>query len=453
MKYILSLFFAFCIFSLPAQPPPLSFAASLYAPDFANASCFFAWKPSPFFSLYAGSLSFGGLWTSFSSPLSSSAGVLNQKKTEKSAFHIRGAPKGLFPLYCAVETVFPGGKFTAFAGCEKKSEYRLQTGASLIFPFSLKKTLYTKKADAQGYWALAWKRVHIDAPHSFSWFTEQPPFKSFYAHTLIQSFMIKGNTFGLSGETGCAENPYGAPAFFIRADIFQTAGIFFCNAGFFWCSKDYLKQNGSFEQKRIQASLNPRLTFMLPLFFPDTIRCEAKAEIFYKRQWFMETGAALTLHGKCCTLNTDVRFPSVGFTNTKEKYRPAAQKTADCTLKTKLDFFQTYADFFKCKWSAGGICTFAMSAPASQLVKSYGFNAGFKVSLKIKTGIRGTVSLSVQTDVPAAAVRIKTGAGAEPALHLKDKARFASGVNAEFLLKRGVLQKAEYRLHVKIRYN
>lgn len=465
MKYIVSLFFVLCAFSARAQAPLLSFAAAFYAPQSADAVCFVKWKPSSSFSLYTGNLSFGGLWSSFSNPAFSSAGALPQGESAKSVLSIQGGNTGPFPFFCAAEAAFPGGRFTAFAGCEKKSqkkqrvlydedpEYRLQAGAGLVFPFTVKKTLDVKKADAEGYWALAWKRVYIDAPRSTLWFIRQTPFKSFYAQTLIQSFMIKGKTFKCAAENGWAENPYGKPAFFISAKIFRTTGVFLYNAGFFLCSNDYLKQNGSFEKKRIQFFLNPQLAFMLPFAFPDTVRCGAIADVFYTNEWIMETGAALTLQGKSCTLSTDVRFPSVGFTNTKEKYRPVLQKPADCILKTKLDFVQTYEDFFTCKWSAGGTCTFAMSCSASRPVKSYGFNAGFKSSLKIKKQLRCSASLSVQTDLPAAAVRIKTGAGTEPALRLKDKPRFASGVNAEFLLKRGVLQKAEYRVHLKIRYN
>lgn len=468
MKYILSLFFTLCAFSVPAQSPLLSFAAAFYAPESADAVCFVKWKPFPFFSLYTGNLSFGGLWTSFSSPVPSADSALKQREQGRSAFNIQGAAEGIFPLYCAAETAFPGGWFTAFAGCEKgqlspekkqsisqgeNPEYRLQAGAGLVFPFTVKKTLYTKKAEAEGYWALAWKRVYIDAPQSTSWFIRQPPFKSFYTQTLIQSFMIKGKTFRFAAENGWSENPYGKPAFFISGKIFQTTDVFLYHAGFFWCSNDYLKQNGSFEKKRIQFFLNPQLTFMLPFAFPDTVRCGTIAEVFYTKEWIMETRAALALQGKRFSFNTDVQFPTVGFTDIKEKALPVLQKPADCILKTKLNFFQNYGDFFKSKWTAGGTCTFAMSGSVSQPVKTYGFNTGFKASFKIKNSLRCTASLSAQTNLPAKKTHIKTGIGAEPALRLKDKPRFSSGVNAEFLLKRGVLQKAEYRVHFKIRYN
>ena len=207
MKYILSLFFTACVLSLPlrgftAPSPPahdvppqnfravppgfkqgfqtLSLGTVLYAPELEKSACFLKWQPVSFFSLYTGNLSLGGLWTSFSSPAPSAGSVFKQRESGKSASAIQMSDKGIFPLYGAVEATFPGGRISAFAGCEKRQPsseknqkmpenkhpaYRLQTGAAISFPFTVKKTAQDKKETLSGYWALAWRCTYIDAVH------------------------------------------------------------------------------------------------------------------------------------------------------------------------------------------------------------------------------------------------------------------------------------------------
>ena len=496
MKYILSLFFTVCILSLPlrsftAPSPPahdvppqnfravrpgfkqgfqtLSLGTVLYAPELEKSACFLKWQPVSFFSLYAGNLSFGGLWTSFSSPAPSAGSVFKQRESGKSAFAIQMSDKGIFPLYGAVEAAFPGGRISAFAGCEKRQassekkqkipenkhpEYRLQTGAVISFPFTVKKTAQDKKETLSGYWTLAWRCTYIDAPQSSSWFIERPPFKPFYSQGLIQKFMIQSQNIRFSAENGCVENPYGKPAFFVSADIFHTTGIFLYNAGFFWCSKDYLKHNGSFEKKRIHAFVNPQLRFIFPYRHLDTIRLGAQADFFYKTEWTAESGAGFRIRGALYSFNTDIELPPIEFRAENKRGGIGFKDKAPVILKTELNFFPPYADFFKRKWTIGAHCTFNTGVQNSGLIKNYGVKSGFNGVFKIKNRLRCTASVSVQADFPAASTRIKTGIDMSLPLQLSgNKIRLSTSADGECLLKKTSLQKINGGVTVKLRYN
>lgn len=473
MKYILSLFFAVCVLSLPltgvTSPQLLSLGTVMYAPELENSACFLKWQPVSFFSLYAGNLSFGGLWTSFSSPVPSAGSVFKQRESGKSASSIQMSGKGIFPLYGAIETAFPGGSISAFAGCEKRHpssekkqkmyenknpEYRLQTGAVISFPFKVKKTAQDKKETVSGYWALAWRCTYIDAVQKSSWFIERPPFKPFYSQGLIQKFMIQNRNVRFSAENGWIENPYGKPALFVSADIFHTTGVFLYNAGFFWCSRDYLKHNGSFEKKHIYAFLNPQLEFIFPYRYLDTIRLGAQAEFFYKTEWTAETGAGLRIRGALYGFNTNIELPSVLFRSENKKGGIGFKDKAPAVLRSELDFFPPYADFFKRKWTIGGHCTFNTGVHGSQAIKNYGVKSGFKGVFKIKNSIRCTTSVSVQADFPAVSTRIKTGAEAVMPLQLNsNKFRFSTSAEGECVLKKTSVQKINGGLTLKIKYN
>ena len=128
MKYILSFFIAaatLCHFVgtelCAAENRLINIRAAL--PVFSPAKSSFTLKYTPLqnLSLYAGNISFGGLWGSFSSSAPVSPQPLKKAERSSDVFYTSYADKGLFPLYAAADASFADIKTSIFIGVEKSA--------------------------------------------------------------------------------------------------------------------------------------------------------------------------------------------------------------------------------------------------------------------------------------------------------------------------------------------
>lgn len=152
MKYILSFFIAaasLCRFAgaglSAAGHPPVNIKAAFSVFSPAKSSFTLKYAPLQNLSFYAGNLSFGGLWGSFSSSAPVSPQPLKKAAASSEVFYTSYADTGLFPLYIAADAGFADIKTSVFIGFEKSAsaeklfpsslaDYSLRAGAALFSP-------------------------------------------------------------------------------------------------------------------------------------------------------------------------------------------------------------------------------------------------------------------------------------------------------------------------------
>lgn len=277
MKYILSFFIAaasLCRFAgaglSAAEHPPVNIKAAFSVFSPAKSSFTLKYTPLQNLSFYAGNLSFGGLWGSFSSSAPVSPQPLKKAEASSEVFYTSYADTGLFPLYIAADAGFADIKTSVFIGFEKSAtaeklfpsslaDYSLRAGAALSLPFTIGIPAKDFPRYIRCVWTSAWKRSFIDYNRPESWFLQRPPFASFYADTVIQHLLVCGEQSRFSLQASCTAGPYGTPSYSAQFDAAQRVGFFSYNALAFFCTRDYLNQNGSFENERIKLFVNPQL--------------------------------------------------------------------------------------------------------------------------------------------------------------------------------------------------
>lgn len=299
MKYILSFFIAaasLCRFAgtglSAAEHPPLNIKAAFSVFSPAKSSFTLKYAPLQNLSFYAGNLSFGGLWGSFSSAAPAAPQPLKKAGRSSDVFYTSYADKGFFPLYVAADADFAGIKTSVFIGVEKNAtaeklfppsltDYSLRAGAALSLPFTIGIPSKDFPRYIQCVWTSAWKRSFIDYKQPKSWFLQRPPFTSFYADTLIQHVLVRSEQSRFSLQASCTANPYGTPSYSAQFDAAQRFGFFSYNALAFFCTRDYLNQNGSFENERIKLFVNPQLHLPFKNVPIQSVRAGISAGIRY----------------------------------------------------------------------------------------------------------------------------------------------------------------------------
>ena len=299
MKYILSFFIAaasLCRFAgtelCAAENRLINIRAAL--PVFSPAKSSFTVKYTPLqnLSLYAGNIAFGGLWGSFSSSAPASPQPLKKVERSSDVFYTSYADKGLFPLYAAADASFADIKMSCFIGVEKSAaaekvfpsslaDYSVCAGAALLLPFTIGIRTKDFPRYIQCTWTSAWKRSFIDYNRPESWFLQRPPFAPFYADTLIQHLFVCGGQSSFSLQASCTANPYGMPSYSAQFDAAQKFGYFSYNALAFFCTRDYLNQNGSFENERIKVFVNPQLRLSFRNAIVQSVHAGISAGIWY----------------------------------------------------------------------------------------------------------------------------------------------------------------------------
>ena len=299
MKYILSFFIAaasLCRFAgaglSAAEHPPVNIKAAVSVFSPAKSSFTLKYAPLQNLSFYAGNLSFGGLWGSFSSSAPVSPQPLKKTGRSSDVFYTSYTDKGFFPLYIAADADFAGIKTSAFIGVEKNAaaeklfppsltDYSLRAGAALSLPFTIGIPAKDFPRYIRCVWTSAWKRSFIDYKQPKSWFLQRPPFTSFYADTLIQHLLVCGEQSRFSLQASCTANPYGTPSYSAQFDAAQRFGFFSYNALAFFCTRDYLNQNGSFENERVKVFVNPQLRLPFKNALIQSVHAGISAGICY----------------------------------------------------------------------------------------------------------------------------------------------------------------------------
>ena len=299
MKYILSFFIAaasLCRFAgtelCAAENRLINIRAAL--PVFSPAKSSFTVKYAPLqnLSLYAGNISFGGLWGLFSSSAPVSPQPLKKAERSSDVFYTSYADKGLFPLYAAADASFADIKTSVFIGFEKSAaaeqvfpsslaDYSVCAGAALWLPFTIGIRTKDFPRYIQCTWTSAWKRSFIDYKQPENWFLQRPPFAPFYADTLIQHLFVSGGRSSFSLQASCTANPYGMPSYSAQFDAAQKFGYFSYNALAFFCTRDYLNQNGSFENERVKVFVNPQLRLPFKNAIIQSVHAGISAGIWY----------------------------------------------------------------------------------------------------------------------------------------------------------------------------
>jgi len=474
MKHILFLFCAVCAgFPFAAKLAAADrFSAVCTVQTFAleDSVCALRWQPVKPLSLYAGSLTYSGLWNAFPSASFSFPQALKQKQSARNAFEIQTASTGLFPLFCAGEYALPVGKISAFIGCQEKNKkgdvknalrYRLQTGAGFTLPFRFEKYSADEDGGVQkeqpllhGYWAAAWKRTYIDAIRNKSWFADTPPFTAFYANAFIHRFMLETNRSRFEFENGWAENPYGSPAFFIQSTVFQQTGIFLYNAGFFFCSEHYLNQNGSFEKRRIKSFFNPQLKITLPAPHKWTVRTGITTELFYENGWNLSGKAAVSAASPA--LNFHIRSTLPVFT--REEKSPAQGFTVKKNAFASLDA-QLYGNLYNSKmFTYTGSCgtQWSFAPGGTRILKSYGFNAEIKCTARPSPYVRCAASAAVKVGLPTVSSTVKIRLSPTVHVPLKEtphSLRFGIDCAGDFTFNKSALQKIRTQITLKAKYS
>ena len=299
MKYILSFFIAaasLCRFAgtglSAAEHPPLNIKAAFNVFSPPKSSFTLKYAPLQNLSFYAGNLSFGGLWGSFSSSAPVSPQPLKNTGRSSDVFYTSYADKGLFPLYIAADADFAGIKTSVFIGVEKNAaaeklfppsltDYSLRAGAALSLPFTIGIPAKDFPRYIRCVWTSAWKRSFIDYKQPKGRFLQRPPFTSFYADTLIQHLLVRSEQSRFSLQANCTANPYGMPSYSAQFAAAQRFGFFSYNALAFFCTRDYLNQNGSFENERIKLFVNPQLHLPFKNVPIQSVRAGISAGIRY----------------------------------------------------------------------------------------------------------------------------------------------------------------------------
>ena len=299
MKYILSFFIAaatLCRFAgtelSAAERGPVNIRAAL--PVFSPEKSSFTLKYAPLqnLSFYAGNLSFGGLWSAFSSSAPSSLQPLKGGERSSEVFYTSYAEKGPFPLYIAADAFFADIKTSVFIGAEKSAasdavfppslaDYSLRAGAAISLPFTIGIRTKDFPRYIQCVWTSAWKRSFIDYKQPESWFLQRPPFAPFYADTIIQHVLVSGERSRFSLQASCTADPYGTPSYSAKLDAAQKFGSFSYNAYAFFCTRDYLNQNGSFENERVKVFVNPQLRLSFRNAIVQSVSAGISAGMWY----------------------------------------------------------------------------------------------------------------------------------------------------------------------------
>lgn len=235
---------------------------------------------------------FGGLWGSFSSSAPVSPQPLKKAAASSEVFYTSYADTGLFPLYIAADAGFADIKTSVFIGFEKSAsaeklfpsslaDYSLRAGAALSLPFTIGIPAKDFPRYIRCVWTSAWKRSFIDYNRPESWFLQRPPFASFYADTVIQHLLVRSEQSRFSLQASCTACPYGMPAYSAQFDAAQRFGFFSYNALAFFCTCDYLNQNGSFENERIKLFVNPQLRLPFKNALIQSVHAGISSGIWY----------------------------------------------------------------------------------------------------------------------------------------------------------------------------